>query len=333
MLKSKKTRKLLSVFLIFCILSVFFASCGAKAMSNDSKYVEDLYYDSYNSGIDADYGYSSGNAKPGYAAEDGTYVKDVTGSNANNPLEGRKIIKTVNITAETKEFDMAVSAIEQKIETLGGYIQNSNATGTSLNSDRIYNRKVNYTIRIPAEKLNEFLSSVSELVNISSNNSNVDDITETYVDIEARLKTLRTEETRLLELLEKAAGLSDIITLENRLSDVTYQIESYTARLRSYDTLISFSSVILSLNEVVDYTEPSVQNPSFGERISKAFKESWRDFADGWRDFTVEFVYLLPTLLILALVVIAIIVIVRVCIKRNKRKTEKKPEIENNPKA
>ena len=336
MLNSKT--KLLSSVLLVCILVLLFASCGASMKASDTKGggFEVYSYDGAPMEMEAisasDAEYSMNYSKDEMAEVQ--YEKPTAEIAEKNPLEGRKIIKTVNITAETKEFDTAVAAIEQKINALGGYVQNSNATGTSLDSGRIYNRNASYTIRIPAEKLGDFLSCIGELVNISSNKSNIDDVTETYVDIEARLKTLRTEETRLLELLEKAAGLSDIITLENRLSEVTYQIESYTARLRSYDTLIAFSTVYLNLNEVVDYTKPEVQNPTFGERVSKAFKESREEFADGWRDFAVDFVYALPTLIIFAIVIAAIVIIIRVCVKRSKKRSKaKQPAPENKPQA
>ena len=313
-----KAKKVVFAILLLCACISFFASCGmgSEKQSYEIEADEDLKSYSYVK----DYGDIS---------EEEVISSDISSAENSAPLEGRKIIRTVSITAETKEYDAALRALESSVSALGGYVQSSDTTGVSLYSGRIYSRSASYTIRIPAEKLDEFLSDVGELLNISSSNSNIDDITETYVDIEARLKTLRTEEARLLELLEEAKGLSDIITLESRLSEVTYQIESYTARLRSYDTLVAYSTVNIDISEVVDYSSPAVQNPTFGERISEASKESWAAFAEGWRDFAVGFVYALPSILLVA-VAAAVIAIIIVSIRRRAKKRRMTKKDENN---
>lgn len=314
--------KILSIVTALLILSITFVSCGA---SNDMVKSEAIY-DSFNSitasGSAMDMGYD---LELEYKPTSDTYYSKVeedpgeiiTESPESNPLEGRKIIKTVNTVSETKEFDSVLFQIEAEVTALGGYIQSSNVYGKSY--ENYSNRRASYTIRIPAEKLDGFMSTVGDLMNVTSKTEKVDDITDTYTDIEARLTTLKVEETRLLELLAKAEKLADVITLEERISNVRYEIESYEARIRNYDTLIAFSTVNMEISEVIDYTPEPIKDPTFGERISKAFGDSWKEFAENCKDFSVGFVYSLPTLLVLAVIAVIIIVIVVVAIKKTKK--------------
>ena len=98
------------------------------------------------------------------------------------------------------------------------------------------------------------------------------------------------------------------MAIEERLSDVQYQIESYTAQQRLFDDQVDYSTVTVELNEVRVYTPVK---RGFGSRIANAFQSSWRDFGDDLQDFAVGLVYALPTLLVLALLAVAVFVIVR----------------------
>lgn len=323
MSKTSNFVKTLSLVTVLFVLVFTFASCGASnGMAKD-----EAFYDYYEDNISAsgsvkDYGLSL--EAETMATVDAYYSKIESESfeapelgEKKDPLEGRKIIKTVNVVSETKELDTAIASIESTVASLGGYVQSSNTYGKSYES--YSNRRANYTLRIPAENLDAFMSTIGELLNVTSKTEKVDDITDTYTDIQARLTTLKTEETRLLELLAKAEKLADIITLEERISNVRYEIESYEARIRNYDTLIAFSTVNIEIAEVIDYTPEPIKDPTFGERIGKAFSESWNEFAENSKDFAVGFVYALPTLLVLAAIAICIVLVVVFAVKRTKK--------------
>lgn len=326
--------KLISVISVLIILAMALASCGA---ANDMK--SEAHYDSYNgitaSGSAMDMGYDieleyKGTSDAYYSKVEGDVSESIVESPESDPLEGRKIIKTVNMVSETKEFDSVLFQIEAEVTALGGYIQSSNVYGKSY--ENYSNRRASYTIRIPAEKLDGFMNTVGDLMNVTSKTEKVDDITDTYTDIEARLTTLKVEETRLLELLAKAEKLADVITLEERISNVRYEIESYEARIRNYDTLIAFSTVNMEISEVIDYTPEPIKDPTFGERIGEAFSESWKEFAENWKDFTVGLVYALPTLLILAVIALIIVAVVVIAVKRTKKHNIAPAENKEQPK-
>lgn len=244
----------------------------------------------------------------------------------------RKIIKNVEISAETKNFDSATTFIKQKVNELGGYIENSKISGLSLYGDsHIQSRHAAYTIRIPVEKLDAYVSDIENSeINIVSSGDYIDDVTDHYYDLEARLNSLKEEEKRLLEMLAESKDLNYLIQLNERLSKVRYEIESYTSSINRYDNKIAYSTVKLSLSEVIDYTVIDNTPSNFGERFSLAFKESWADFAEWAKDFAIGFVYAFPTILVIAVIIIVIIFIIKASVKK-KKKHPVSPIIHNPP--
>ena len=154
----------------------------------------------------------------------------------------RKLIKTVNMTVETEDYDGLLNTLDKKIAELGGYTEYFSTQGNSSN------RYGSMTIRIPKEKLNTFLEMVEGVSNITYRQENVEDVTLDYVDVESRKKMLETEQQRLLELLETAESLDDILTIESRLTEVQYELDSKESQLRTYDNQIDYSKVYLDIN-------------------------------------------------------------------------------------
>lgn len=241
------------------------------------------------------------------------------------PEYEQKLIKTVKLNGETKEFDKATGSISSYVDGHDGFIESSETSGRSLSySGNYYSRSASYKIRIPAESLDAFLGQVGGVLNIVSTNSNVDNVSAEYYDIVSRLETLEAEKQALTKLYEKADTIDYMLQVQQRLYDVIEEIESYTTRLKYYDSQVSYSTVYLSISEVVEYTEISGEPVTFGERMARAFTESWKDFANGCKNFAVGFVYAVPTLLVLAVIgggiALLVIVIVRGAKKRRRGK-------------
>ena len=188
----------------------------------DYAYNDDLY----EAAVDTEEAYdtTAGNSADPESAEGVSDSEIMANSN-------RKLIKTVNMSAETREFDKFIANITDKIETLGGYAQSTDISGNSYDS---YNERSAFIVaRIPATKLEFFVSEVAEHSNITSKNESAEDVTLQYADTEAHRDSLKIEQERLNELLEQADTLENIIELENRLTQVRYEIESYESRLRT----------------------------------------------------------------------------------------------------
>ena len=198
--------------------------------------------------------------------------------------ENRKWIITVHMDAETEDLDALLGDLDEKINALGGFVEDQRIYNGSRYANRRY-RNANLTIRIPADQVDQFTGAVGEISNVVQNEKNLDDITLTYVSTESRLKALEVEEARLLELLAKAEDMKDLLTIEERLTEVRYQLENAASKLRLYDNQVEFATIYLSVEEVQQYTP--VAEKTVWERITEGFGNSLENLGEGITDFFV----------------------------------------------
>lgn len=236
----------------------------------------------------------------------------------------RKLIKNVDLYVETETFETLLATVESKTEGLGGYIESS----YTYNGSSYYGgskKNASLTIRIPAEQLDTFLSAVSEASNVISRNDRIEDVTLQYVDLASHKKTLQAEQTRLLELLEEAETVEDMIALESRLSEVRYQIESMESQLRTYDNQIDYSTVYLEVEEVNKITP--VKEQSIAERIMTGFTENLYDVGGNLLEFGIWLITHIPALTVWVIVLIMIWLIFRGIRKHCRNKKLKKQPV------
>ena len=244
-----------------------------------------------------------------------------------------KIIYTASVSIETTEFDDAVAALESQVQEIGGFVESSNVYGdTQYNSDgttSIVNRWAYYTVRIPCEKFESFLHTTDGFGNVTSTSRDAQNVTSAYTDYEARLSSLRTQEERLLDMLEKSEDVDTLIAIEQRLADVRYEIESIERNLRNYDMQIKYSTVNIDLREVEVYTPTVPVTRTFGEKLSDAFSDGWTGFTRGLQRFVIGLAAALPTLVLLAVIAVVAVLVVRKVLKnRAARRAKKQPETE-----
>lgn len=261
---------------------------------------------------------------------DGEYSWDTdetadTGVTSENGLEaqvenGRKLIRTVSLSLETKEFDSALTNLSTKTTELGGYIETSSVNGNSYSHHST--RYASYVIRIPADKLNEFVEVVSELGNVTQKNESVEDVTLRYIDVESHKKALETEQERLLELLSKAENMEEILTIESKLSDIRYEIENYESQLKTMDNQIDYSTVSVYVDEVERVTDTGEKG--FFEEIKERFGNSLYVVARGIRGLVIGILGSLPILIVCGGVIAVVVIVVRKILKkRNMRKEDR----------
>jgi len=238
--------------------------------------------------------------------------------------DNRKLITTVQIDLETKEFEQTMSVLEAQIGEMGGYVESMETYNGSSYSGSRSSRYSNMDIRIPADKLNGFLRTVSDVGNITRRNDSVNDVTLSYVDMESRRDTLRTEQGRLLEFLERADSVETVIALEERLSEVRYQLESMESQLRTMDNLVEYSTVHLNITEVKELT-PVIERTAW-ERISEGFAESLQDIGNGFMEACIWFVVNIPYFIIWLAVIFVIIAVARRFGRKRRLAKEKKLE-------
>ena len=308
----KKTSILRLFALTIALLSIClcFASCDASSKGDNMSMESEM-------------------EKPNDA---GSGLVDTEQSLTQAPIEERKVIKTFDISSETKDFDAAIASLNTLVAQCGGYVESASSYNKSLNnSSTSYTRRATYTVRIPAEQAETFIGSVGTLFHVTSNNSYVEDVSETYYSIEARLEELKIERDSLLDILDQTDTKSDYslwLTVQERLSDVRQQIAVYQGQLNRYDSKIAYSTVNLTVSEVINYSEVSGDN-SFGSRLGASFKGGWNNFAEAIQDVTIWFAGALPFLMVWAIFAVIVIVILVTVNKKKKRSTNN--ENDNQP--
>lgn len=297
-----KTNKLRSLLLALLLLTGMLAGCAAQSKNESADYAVE-----YNGEMgEAVYDNAKGEVVESVFSDSGT-------------LSDRRLIKTVDLDAETEDLDTLLSQLQAKVNQLGGYVENQRVYNGSAYSSR-RSRDASMTIRIPAEKLDEFLNHVTGTSNIISHTSDIDDVTLTYVATESRVKALQAEEERLLELMEKAQTMSDLLEIEARLTEVRYELESVTSQLNVLENQVSYSTVDLYVSEVQQYTP--VEEETLWQRISGGFVESLKNIGNGVLEVLVFLFVKLPYFMVLAVVAVVIVLV----IKSSRKKTKKQPE-------
>lgn len=236
----------------------------------------------------------------------------------------RKLIKNVNMKVETQEYEQLMANLESRVKELGGYVQSLDSYNGSNYDYSRSRRYANAVVRIPQQKLDEFVGSVSDMANVISRNESVEDVTLQYVDMKSHKESLQVEQQRLLALLEKAELLEDIITLENRLTNVRYQIESMESSLRTFDDMVDYSTVSLRIDEVVVYTKVEEKEETAWERMANGFMDSLISVKNGFVEFSIWFVVNIPYLVIWAIVITIGILIFKKIRGGKKTKKERK---------
>lgn len=235
-----------------------------------------------------------------------------------------KIIYSANVQVETTDFDQSLAKLDELVAAYGGWVESSSMNGSNY-ADRsrgnISRRSASYALRIPSDRFQELMGSLSDLGNVPYSHIYTENVTARYYDVQARLTAYSAQEQRLLEMMELAESVEDIILLEDRLTEVRYNIESLQSTLLNWDRQVSFSCVYLDLNEVQVYSpEPQVQ-PSYGQQLLSALKTGLRDFADFFEDLLLLLVGALPALLLIGVIAALTVTIVR---KKKKARSARK---------
>ena len=183
-------------------------------------------------------------------ADNGTAVySEDDATAAAHSTDHAKIIYTANLSLESKDYDAARAALDAALAEAGGYLESS-----SEYSDAGDSRSVSLTYRVPQANYQSFLDAVAQAGNVTYKSQQAEDVTTQYMDIEARLDSLKEQRARLQELKASADNLSDLLQIESSLSDVQYQLESYQSQLDWYSRQVECCTVYLSLEEVQTYT-------------------------------------------------------------------------------
>ena len=225
----------------------------------------------------------------------------------------QKIIYNADINMESTDFDAARDTLLAAVDDCGAWMEYSSLSGDAKDHDRY----AYYTVRVPVENYRTFLAAVGEAGSVLDLSETAENITSSYIDVQARLSALEAQRDRLNELADQAETTADLLEIESQLSDVQYQLENYTRQLKNMDQQVSYSTVDIRLSEVATLTPTGT---TFGERVADAFAGGWHGFVAFLQGFVLAVIYLWPVLL-----VVGIIVALAVTLTKRRRKNHPKP--------
>ena len=200
-----------------------------------------------------------------------------------------QIIKNANVRFQVAELAKSVQAVEQAVKEAGGYVSSSQeARGNGELS-------ANVAIRVPYdgfEKLLDDLIRQSTFVNV--NNITSEDVTEQFVDIQARLKTKREAEQRYREILRQARTVKEVLEVEEQLRTIREEVEAQEGRLKFLGDQVRYSTIRLEMYQPIAYqSEPEI---GFLSQLFRGISQGW----SGFLTFVVGLVRIWPFLLLLA---------------------------------
>lgn len=233
----------------------------------------------------------------------------------------QKLIRTIDMDVETLDFEETITFVEAEVEKIGGYFENMQMDGVRLDSEYDL-QSASLRIRVPKDKADEFLDKVSQKTNVYSRSESVEDVTLHYVDVESHKKALQTEQERILAIMEKAEKMSDIIELEERLSEIRYELQNYESTLRSIDNQVDYTTIEMRVSEVREETKPEPEGVF--ERIGNGFVRNLRNVGNGLVNFFIWFITNLPYFVVWGAVIAGIVWVVRLIRKKRREKKEKK---------
>jgi hypothetical protein len=204
---------------------------------------------------------------PGRAAKVADAAKEGRAAEDAAPPE-RKIIYTARVELHVTNLDEARGKLDALLAEVKGYVAKSDEGGRSGGA-----RAGTWKVRVPVGAFHDFLARVQGFGELINKTSDAQDVTEEYVDLEARLKNLRAEEAVLNKLLqEKAQSTADLLAFRKQITDVREQIERIQARLTTLSRLTAMTTIDVVMSEDRPYVPPSA--PTFGTSMGRTFWDS-----------------------------------------------------------
>lgn len=314
-------KKVLSIFTAIAIVCFIFAGCAAPTASKSTAA-------SGNAGSATETFSAAAEATSAAAdnktADNPTGVEASTGKTAaTTPDSARKLVYTAEYSITSDQYTTAYGKLISSINSSGGYISSENTTGTAPKTVSDPGRVSVISARIPVDKYSAFLSSIEGIGTVTSKSQNTEDISSNYYDTESRIQLLQDHYDRLAEHLKSAVKMSDVIELEQEMSDILDQLDQLKGDKRHMDNLVAMCTVNVTLTEIAKTTNVTGEtNGSVSDRASESFASAMSGMGKFFEESYIGFMSVLPALLVLigvAAITLAIIFGIRAARKKHKK--------------
>ncbi len=259
------------------------ASGSVYAVMDDADDAEEAAWEGeYEVALAADYDSDAS----GSLAGDGPETAPAATAKDTDQVNKEKLVYTGSLAVETTDFDATLSRIRQDITDMGGFIEAEDDSDDSYGWYMEGYTKSSSTLssfiqaRIPSARFYEFLDGIEgDSAKVTSRSVNVQNISRRYSETAGAIESYEIQEQRLLEMMKDAKRVSDMLEIEERLSEVQASLKSYRNSLSDMDTDVAYSTVSIRLREVGIYSRP--EQTTFGQRVQEAFIYGIDSFREG----------------------------------------------------
>ncbi len=234
--------------------------------------------------------------------------------NAQTSVTERKIIRNADLTLETNDPSQGQRKIASIAEAHGGFVITSEAKQTNAEGQLKPEMVVTITVRVPSAQFDAAVNEIRGAGNrIAIEKITGQDVTEEYIDLEARIRAKQALETQFMEIMKQARTVEDALEVQRQLSDVRSEIERLEGRRRFLENQSSLSTINVTLQP------PSqiVSSTGFFYSVKRAFSDGLDVAANITLAFISVFIAFLP---ILIFIVLPIYFIVRYLLRRSQRR-------------
>lgn len=240
---------------------------------------------------------------------------------AETPEYGLKIIREARIEMQTENYSEDMAALEELVTSMGGFITSREEWGSEQSAETGENpRTLSLTLRIPSDQLDAFVEQAKQVGIVTASSISETDVTDQYTDTDRRLQAYQKQYDRVLEMMDQATTVEELIQIESELSRLEMEIESCQGTLNYWDARVNYSTVYIYVDEV---RRAISANLSLGERMRTALANSWDDFTQGCQDLVVNLYAAIPYIAVW-IVVLAAAGGIAVLIVRKVRKGRRK---------
>lgn len=325
-------------------IAALLAGCGAASASSaaagnyQAAAAEDTAAYREESAYEGDYGAGEADAaaEAERKAENSTAAPEAPedASGEQGLLKEDKLIYRCYLRLETLQYAETLASVREKVKAAQGVIENESESDSDSEwyyTDHVRRRGTKYmslTVRIPTEQYETFLASLEGQGKIVEKNSSVENISRQYYDTQAVIESLEIQEERLLQMMQEAETVEDMLAIEDRLTDVQTELNQYRTHLASMDTDVRYSTVTLDIREVAEYspdTDP-VKQATFADRLKNALKGSWAFFRSLLENLLFALIYIFPVALAAGLIALIVRLILKKTAPAREAKRKKKAE-------
>lgn len=341
----KKFVKKMSTMLFLIVLAAgLLTGCGGSgsASTSDTASVSNGAAPGYAPAEKAEYG--AGIAQDSFAMNEAAAAEELDYETSDNNGESNttqnmdsmtlleeKLVYHCNLELETLDYAGTMKSIKEAIAQYGGVIQSENETDSSYewyyaDYQKTQGTMRNYIeIRVPSKNYDSFVSALDGVGKITSKSSSIDNISQQYYDTTTQIEALKIQEKNLLAMMEQCTTIEEMITVQDRLTSVQYDINRLQTNKRYMDVDVAYSYVNISIEEVMEFRidEVPVKKNTFADRLVNTLKSTGSGFLMFLEIVLFLFIRLFPYLAIIGIILFFVL---RKTIKEHKAEKKRRKE-------